>query len=152
MTADSGSPKVLAEGVEQGQFQGAAGGVALAAALVAGNRRQLQALGERHGLAKSWHGPQLAGQVARLQQVNGEVDGLAGDVFARHAFAEALGAVVQDAADDDVVGRVARVRGVADRLPQRNANQENRQFRYVQEWFLVVEAKAHEPPPVGLRM
>src|SRR5205085_83665 len=58
---------------------------------------------------------------ALAEQGQGRVDGLAGDVVARHALAVALGAVLEHAADQDVVGLGAAVRGVPHRPAQRDA-------------------------------
>jgi hypothetical protein len=115
-----GFAKVLAEGVEQGQLGGAAGAVAPAAAVVAGDRREHQPLGQRDRFREVGAVAELGGQLALLEQLQRQLDRLAGDVLARHPLAEALGAVVEDAADDDVVGLGARVRGVPDRLLQRD--------------------------------
>ena len=40
-----------------------------------------------------------------------------GDIFARHPFAESLGAVLQHAANQKVIGINARMRSVADGFP-----------------------------------
>ena len=64
----------------------------------------------------------MAGQVTISQKLDGLVDCLPGDIFTGHAFTEAFGSIIQEAADDDIVGGIARVRGMADRFPQRDAN------------------------------
>jgi hypothetical protein len=55
-----------------------------------------------------------------MEQSQGGVDGLAGDVIARHAFAPTFRLVLQDAAHQQIVGVRPAVRGVADRLSQGN--------------------------------
>src|SRR5438874_660724 len=63
---------------------------------------------------------QLLGQLALQQEDECRIDGLAGDIFARHPFAETFGAIVKGHTDNDVVRLRARMGGVPDRLLERN--------------------------------
>ncbi len=94
--------------------------VALAAAIIAGDRSEPQPFDVRQRGLEAGAILNLGGEVALLEQRESRVDGFAGDILARHAFAEADRAVVERGADDDVVGLGARMRSVLDRLLERN--------------------------------
>src|SRR5207302_97323 len=89
-----------AEGVEHREFDGTPGRIPLDQAVVAGDGDELQLLGGVDYLKKVIAGGKLACQVAALEQVDGEDDGFAGDVVARHALAEADRAIRERAAND----------------------------------------------------
>src|SRR5262249_27402338 len=114
--------------VEERQLDGAASGVALAIAVVARHRRQTQALRKPDGSREARAVFELFAESAVLEQGQHRVDALVSDVLARHALAKALGAVIEDAADQDVIGFGARVRGVLDRLAQGDADVAGGQF------------------------
>src|SRR5262249_56749771 len=107
-----------AVGVEQGQLDGAPGRVALDAPVVTWHVGRLELFAQLDRGSEVRTGRELRRQVAPYEQVDGRVDRLAGDVVARHALAVADGAVVEGADDDEVVGVLAAVPGVADGPPQ----------------------------------
>jgi hypothetical protein len=72
---------------------------------------------------------ELRGEVTLLEQFEGRLGRLAGDVLAGDALAPADAAVVQADADEDVVGLGPGVGGVLDPLLERDANDVGRQFR-----------------------
>ena len=95
--------EVPAVGIQDRQFQAAAGGVALAAAVIAGYRRQLQSLGQGDGLGEITAGFQLRRQVGRLEQSQRRGGRFAGDVYARHPFTKALHAVGKNTANQQIL-------------------------------------------------
>ena len=94
----------------------------MATALIAGNRRQPQALGQAHRRVEIGTRLQLRLQIALAQQVQDEVDRFARYVFARHPFTKAFGIVLQDAPHHHVVRLAAAMRGVANRSAERNSD------------------------------
>src|SRR5947209_7973978 len=64
---------------------------------------------------------ELSRDVALREESERGFNSLAGDIFARHSFAEALDAVVQGDTDDDIIGFGPRVGSVLDQLLERNA-------------------------------
>ena len=108
------------ESVEQSQFNGTTSSIRSASAFILWDFGEAQLLDAMHGLGKLHNIRQLPDQVAFLEQGEARVDGLAGHVVARNAFAEAHGAIGESTANNQVIGGAARVRGVLNYLPQGN--------------------------------
>jgi len=123
----------VAISVEQGQLHGTASGVAAAAALISGYLGCLHALGQRHGLCEIPAWLQLCLEITAPQQINVASDRFAGDILTRNPFTEPLAAVLEDAANQEIVRLGARVRSVANGTLKRDANMERGQLDNFQE-------------------
>ena len=111
-----------AQRVEDGQLEGTAGAIALTLPVVARNLRQLQIIAQVNCLFERRAGRQNLRNIGPPKESPARFDGFAGDIFTRNALAVARGAVVQHAADDQVFGLLALVRGMANPPAQRDVD------------------------------
>lgn len=117
-----GLVKMTAAGIQPGQFDRTASGVASYPAKVSRLRRQGKRFRFFQGVGKILGQIKLATQVRLPEQLQGRVNALTGDIFTGHAFAEPDRSIFQHASNHQIVRFGPRVGRMADRLFQANSH------------------------------